>query len=264
MYANGAKGYFDALSVHPYCYPAMPDDTTTGSWNTFQRLPLVHDVMAANGEAGKQIWLTEYGAPTGTGTDAVSETKQAEMLVAGLTTAAAWSWTGPLFYYGGRDRGTDLADREQNFGYVRSDFSSKPAHSALVAALSGTTTPPAVTPPSAPTSLSVTGLASTAATLNWKVKGNDTVKGYQVRIRRSGGSWQTFAKVISKNTSAGLTGLKSNTTYSAQVLVFNDAGSSAFSSTLTFKTPAARRSASAAQIASATPHGSVSGAAQSL
>lgn len=135
MYANGAKGYFDALSVHPYCYPAMPDDTSTASWNTFQRLPLVHEVMTTNGDGHKQIWLTEYGAPTGTDTGAVSETTQAGLLTAGITAADTWAWTGPLFFYGGRDRGTDPTDREQNFGFVGHNFTAKPAHAALTTAL---------------------------------------------------------------------------------------------------------------------------------
>lgn len=141
MYANGAKAHFDALSVHPYCYPAMPDDTTTAGWNTFQQLPLIHDAMTANGDTAKQIWLTEYGAPTGTDTGAVSETTQAVLLTAGITAADTWPWTGPLFFYGGRDRGTDPTDREQNFGFVRHNFTPKPARAALTTALTTNPTP---------------------------------------------------------------------------------------------------------------------------
>jgi len=252
MYLSGAKGFFDALSVHPYCYPAMPNDTTTASWNTFQRLPLVHDVMAANGDGSKQIWLTEYGAPTGTGTDAVTEAKQADLLVAAISTAASWAWTGPLFFYGGRDRGTDPTDREQNFGYVRTDYSSKPAHTALTQALNGTTPAPAPVKPTAPTALRATAVAATSATVTWIPKTGDTVTGYQVQIRRNSGSWSTLAKVASTKAMATLTGLRASSTYTVRVALYNQAGQSAYSSNLTFKTPSTTARAS---LSSITPSG---------
>lgn len=236
MYASGAQGYFDALSVHPYCYPAMPNDTTTASWNTFQRLPLVHDVMAANGDGAKQIWLTEYGAPTGTGTDAVTEAKQADLLVAAIATAASWSWTGPLFFYGGRDRGTDLTDREQNFGFVRTDFSSKPAHAALVQALGGTTPTPALVAPTAPTGLKASNVKATSASIRWTPKSGDTVTGYQIQIRRNSGSWTTMSKIASTNPTATLTGLRTGSTYAVRVALYNQTGQSAYSSSVSFKT----------------------------
>lgn len=267
MYANGAKGFFDALSVHPYCYPAMPDDSSTGSWNTFQRLPLVHDVMSTNGDGNKPIWLTEYGAPTGTGTDAVSEARQAQLLSAGISAADDWSWTGPLFFYGGRDRGTDLTDREQNFGFVRHDFSTKPAHAALLAAISGTpvTPAPVATTPSPPTSLTVTGASSTSATLTWSVAASDKVTGYQIRIRRGTGSWQTMAKVSSKEATATVSGLRASSTYEVRVAAVNAAGTSDYSPSVRFKTPrvsvpSPRRLQSQAMM----PHGILTNAAQDM
>lgn len=135
-YSEGIQGYFDGWSVHPYCYPALPSDATTITWNTFQRLPLVRAAMVAGGDTAKKIWLTEYGAPTGTDVTAVSEALQSSILTGGLSQASTWDWIdGPLCFYSGRDRGTDLSDREQNFGFIRDDWTSKPAHNALTAAM---------------------------------------------------------------------------------------------------------------------------------
>ncbi len=134
-YAAGIQGYFDAWSVHPYCYPALPTDATTIAWNTFQRLPLVRAAMVAGGDSDKKIWLTEYGAPTGTDPTAVSEPLQAAIFTEALIQAQNWDWTGPLMLFSGRDRGTDQSDREQMFGFIRDDWSSKVAANSLIAAL---------------------------------------------------------------------------------------------------------------------------------
>ena len=140
LYANGAKGTFDAVGMHPYSYPAMPMDPATASWNTFYRLPLVYNVMAQNGDGSKRIWSTEFGAPTGTDPSAVSETTQSAIIAQAYAAVAAWPWAGPLLVYSDRDSGTNLADREQNFGLRHYDFSPKPALAAFTQAISSATT----------------------------------------------------------------------------------------------------------------------------
>ena len=168
-YTEGIQGYFDAWSVHPYCFPADPQDSSTDSWNTFQRLPLVYAEMVTGGDDGKQIWLTEFGAPTGTDEAAVTEDEQADQLESGLGQAHAWSWVGPLFFYSGRDRGTDLSDREQNFGFVKYDFSDKPARTALTSAIIYGTSVPASTP----TGLTISGDVETERLLRIQTSGED-------------------------------------------------------------------------------------------
>jgi hypothetical protein len=127
VYAAGGRGSFDAVGMHPYSYPPRPLDRTTASWNTFHRLPLIRDLMVANGDSAKQIWSTEFGAPTGTSAQAVSEAEQSAMVVDSYNAIANWDWHGPLLWYSLRDDGTDLADREQSFGLLRRDYSVKPA-----------------------------------------------------------------------------------------------------------------------------------------
>ncbi|MBA2624693.1 MAG: hypothetical protein H0U89_03705 [Acidimicrobiia bacterium] len=123
MYAAGAKGSFDALGAHPYSAPVGP--THRAPWNAFQQLPAIHEVMAANGDGAKQIWCTEYGAPT-RGRDAVSEHVQARWVVEAFEALGDWSWAGPLLWYSHRDRGTDAGDREDWFGLRRHDGTAKP------------------------------------------------------------------------------------------------------------------------------------------
>ena len=120
---------FDAVSVHPYSYPAMP--TGAEEWNTFFRMNQLRQIMASNGDAGSRIWLTEYGAPTGSSSESVSEQVQASMLVSGIREARNRAYAGPIYLYSLRDAGTNAGDREDNFGIMTHDWRAKPAHAAL-------------------------------------------------------------------------------------------------------------------------------------
>lgn len=127
MYASGAAGSFTAVGLHPYSFPFLPLQAGTSSFNAFLRASVLRSIMVENGNSDKQIWFTEFGAPTGSSQDAVSEQVQADSLVAAYSQVERWSWAGPLFCYTLRDSGTDGRDREQNFGLLRADYSPKPA-----------------------------------------------------------------------------------------------------------------------------------------
>ncbi len=131
MYEAGARGSFDALAMHPYNYPVEP--MYPHVMNAFSSTtPAIRQVMVDHGDEEKKLWLTEYGAPT-SGDRAVSEQEQADFLVQAYDQVARWPWTGPLLYYMQRDQGWDLADRYDNFGLLRRDWSWKPGMSAFVA-----------------------------------------------------------------------------------------------------------------------------------
>jgi hypothetical protein len=151
MYAAGAAGYFDALSVHPSSFPDMP--TAPDSWNTFYDLPSLHNLMSGHGDGAKKIWLTEYGAPTGVATDAVSPTVQAAMIAQAYAAAAAWPWAGPLFSYW-QDAGSNLSYDQDNFGIIAYNGSPKPAYYAFLTAAGRSASSPVR---SATTSPSVAG-----------------------------------------------------------------------------------------------------------
>ncbi len=131
---------FDALSVHPYTYPASASGSQ--SWNTFHRLEELHRIMARHGDGGSPIWLTEFGAPTGTSEVSVSEQDQAEQLTTGIEEARQRCYTGPLYVYSLRDAGTDPADPEDNFGLLRADGTPKPAYAAVAEAAGASPTGP--------------------------------------------------------------------------------------------------------------------------
>jgi hypothetical protein len=59
MYAAGAKGYFDALAIHPYGFSLPPSDTTEyGFKGITERMKAKLD---QHGDSGKKLWITEVG-----------------------------------------------------------------------------------------------------------------------------------------------------------------------------------------------------------
>jgi len=137
MYANGAAGSMDAVGWHPYNYPYGLGFAGWSAWSQMaQTSPSARSVMSANGDAGKQIWATEFGEPTGTSTRAVSEATQAQFVTDSYTALKAWAWAGPAFMYSYYDAGTDPTNIENNFGIIRNDWSLKPSYTAYAAAAS--------------------------------------------------------------------------------------------------------------------------------
>jgi GH35 family endo-1,4-beta-xylanase len=133
LYGNGAAQLADGIAVHPYSFPALPMDTGPQKIvGGFKDLPALHTVMDRHGEGRKKIWITEFGAPTGTGPNAVSEEDQAETLLQARQQVQGWDWAGPLIYYELVDGGTDPTEIEDNFGVLREDLSLKPAAAALI------------------------------------------------------------------------------------------------------------------------------------
>jgi len=153
MYAAGAKPYFDAIGYHPYSYPVPASYNIT--WNAWSQMGFtaisLRSIMAASGDDAKQIWVTEYGAPTGgpsteassqdyhlnDSPDHVTEEFQAQIAADVIRSAHNAPWIGPLFWYGYRDEGTSTDSNENFFGLIRADGSPKPAYEALKQAIAG-------------------------------------------------------------------------------------------------------------------------------
>jgi hypothetical protein len=141
MYAAGAKGFFDAVGHHPYCWPAFPGaaDRWSAWFQMYGTSPSLRSVMVANGDGDKKIWATEFGAPTnGPRGTYVSARKQAAMVKHAYRLFARYGWGGPLFLYQGRDLGNDRSTDQDFFGFLKPDFTPKPAYAAyrqIVAAL---------------------------------------------------------------------------------------------------------------------------------
>jgi photosystem II stability/assembly factor-like uncharacterized protein len=61
LYAAGAKPYFDVLTAHAYGFGRPPDDPPGKYRPNFRRPELYREIMAANGDDDKPIWVTEMG-----------------------------------------------------------------------------------------------------------------------------------------------------------------------------------------------------------
>jgi hypothetical protein len=143
-YSLGAQNYFDALGFHPYSYPVAP--SYVASWNAWQQIDTIRQMMISHGDSGKKIWMTEYGAPTGGpgemqeinnlqftyNADYMSENAQNEMakgVIASYKVAA--DWMGPFFWHTLLDKQPDRSTPENYFGLIRYDGSKKPSYITL-------------------------------------------------------------------------------------------------------------------------------------
>lgn len=132
LYANGTAQLADAIAIHPYSFPWLPTQSDPALVGGFDDLPALHRLMTRYGDGDKQIWVTEFGAPTGTGSEAVSDTDQALAVTQARKRMRSWGWAGPLIYFELRDGGTNPAAAEQNFGVALRDLTLKPSGEALM------------------------------------------------------------------------------------------------------------------------------------
>ncbi|OZC60237.1 hypothetical protein CH267_04620 [Rhodococcus sp. 06-621-2] len=130
LYRCAGGGTFDAVSMHPYSTPALLSEPAS-EWDSANEVARVRDVMIRNGDTAKQIWFTEFGAPTTSTHPGVDETRQAEILVDGIRTLHQLDYSGPVFVFDLRDSATGDPSPEYNYGLLRSDYTPKPAFDAV-------------------------------------------------------------------------------------------------------------------------------------
>jgi YVTN family beta-propeller protein/VCBS repeat-containing protein len=121
MYANGAAGYFDALSFHPYLYNNPFSKGAAYASSPLNQVIQMYNLMVANGDGNKKIWATEYGQPS----SVVSEANQASYLGDFLRAWRNLSFAGPTFIHDLVD--TTVSDPiEASFGLFHTDWTPKP------------------------------------------------------------------------------------------------------------------------------------------
>lgn len=98
FYAAGSKPYFDALCYHPYTYPLSPKESFQQNARGFGAMHEARMLMVANGDARKQIHITEYGTPTG-GKAACTEQQQADFLKEAVTRFRRHAYGGMFFAF---------------------------------------------------------------------------------------------------------------------------------------------------------------------
>lgn len=121
--AGGAR-YMDALSVHPYRYPATPE--ASGMVGDLGKL---RELMDKRGAKRKPIWITEIGWPTHVGSKGITPEEQANMLVRAYVEAISAGVETIFWYWFGKD-GPDPTYNEHHFGIRFADGSPKPAYIA--------------------------------------------------------------------------------------------------------------------------------------
>ena len=156
MYANGAKGFFDALSFHPYNYdlpfsqglspgitPGTGCDPAACNSTPISMLLGIRQAMLDAQDGGTKIWATEYGLPT----SMVTQQKQSDFITDFLNTWANgpslaqtplqyqalvqnWSsWLGPAFIYTLQDQ--DPTTEQGSFGVFTNAGMQKLAAAAI-------------------------------------------------------------------------------------------------------------------------------------
>jgi hypothetical protein len=128
VYAAGAGNAFDAVAVHPYSFPALPEAATDGFGVNGVRA--MHVLMKAQGDGGKEIWATEMGAPTG-GPGSVAPEAQARTVTEAFAAWVRLRWAGPMLWFSYRDEGPDPNSTAQTFGLVDYEGTPKPALAAF-------------------------------------------------------------------------------------------------------------------------------------
>lgn len=147
FYKAGAKDSFDAVADHPYTFPLSPKDSADHAWNQMASAKSsLRQIMVANGDKDKKIWITEFGSPTGgpgpVATIAnpnlnqhpyvVDEGLQAKLLSDAVALYKTYDWAGPFFYYSYQDAGNTPDTNENFFGLLRYDGSKKPSYQVFV------------------------------------------------------------------------------------------------------------------------------------
>ncbi|MGN8048198.1 sugar-binding protein [Curtobacterium sp. 22159] len=119
VFDRGGLDYLDAVSIHPYCYPAAPDQLA-------QQVSQVQQLIAGYGKQ-RDVWITELGWTSADTQLSVDARAQASYAVQGATTAYA-AGARDFFWYDFMNDGTAPGETEDNFGMVATvaDGSTRP------------------------------------------------------------------------------------------------------------------------------------------
>jgi len=127
VYSYGASRYFDAMAWHPY----PGNDSCFDQFDFSGSMKELKDMMAANGDADKEIWFTELAWGIGPN---VTRDDQANLLVRAYVLSLAEGVDRLLWF---NFRGSPL---EEGSGLIDSDFTRRPAfiaHANLARVLEG-------------------------------------------------------------------------------------------------------------------------------
>ena len=132
MYANGAKGHFDYLGMHPYSQSDSPDVASQSpSIATFNIVALLKNLLATEGDQSKQIMVTEVGWPTYSA--GVTQTSQSAYItrIYAKIMHESYQYVALACIYDFVNDGTNTTSDEDNFGVLNQNYTPKPAYTAI-------------------------------------------------------------------------------------------------------------------------------------
>jgi hypothetical protein len=149
LYANGAHGFFDGVAYHPYSTPDLPCDPSTpvctfdptfapkndpyGVTNGWDRMLNTRNIMIANGDANKKIWITEFGGATNgpaTRRGVLTQAQQATLLTAGFDRASQYPWIAEMCwftYQDAADANPTTSPPGDWMGLINANYTHKPS-----------------------------------------------------------------------------------------------------------------------------------------
>jgi hypothetical protein len=233
MYNNGAQGYFDALSFHPYQYQVpFGNGTPYGPMAPINQLATIHQEMVAAGDGSKQIWATEYGEPT----SVVDNTTQAAFISNFLNSWSSFNYTGPMFIYTTRDRNTGSTSDQDTLGVFQTDWTPKPA--ANVIAQWTAAHPQAPLDPPAPTAIPSPTTALTTLSATTKTIATQSLSAPQATVMSLAGMSDTAATADPATASTTATATPAAATLPAKATPASPATPAAPATPATAGTPA--------------------------
>ena len=118
----------DAFSLHSYAYEPEYSYAKELGIPSYEAL---FDQYSFTGE----LWLTEVGRSTYSGSDGVTETLQAQLVLRDAVTynkyLNEYGRDGQIIWYDLKNDGSDLSNYQHNFGLVGNTFMPKPAYYAM-------------------------------------------------------------------------------------------------------------------------------------
>ena len=98
MYAEGARGTFDAMAIHPYTLTRAPEDETDRFHSLTAVLDDMRAIMVEEGDAAVPIWVTEFGWAI-VGLNSVSREQRVEYLPRAVRIIRERPWVAGLVIY---------------------------------------------------------------------------------------------------------------------------------------------------------------------
>ena len=132
MYDAGAAASFDGLAVHAYGWTSPPDEPATPERINFSRVELLRQVMVANGDAGKPVYITEGGwNDHPRWTKAVRPSQRMDYTVrAYQKVLEEWPWCEVIAFWAFRYPWATRTYQDY-FTFVGADFAPKPIYAEV-------------------------------------------------------------------------------------------------------------------------------------